>query len=481
MKIVSIMNKSGRWLDMFDCISEIFSNHNSKSIEGLNRVHGNSELINIFIHDYEEKNKKAFKGTEKTPINISHMIYDIAKIIPLGVEGIVISTKLFPNDTVDNDECEAKINIKEYGFNYGMPKEGSDELQLEIFKRLDEMKWGHRMYSVFEYTDRRTNTTTKGIKVYFHNRKWFNDDIHHVFVALSSDNGNVVIRYNNTDFLHPFNTLFKNNLNIVCECDIDENHEFIFKKYIPENLNVIGTLKLSRRHQHLPKGLKVDSIDAREIGLCDLPEDIEIRYTGDFFCNEIREVPDNLRVGCDLILSRNNITALPTHLWVGNSLHVDNNKLTELNVKGVCRSIYASNNQINEVGLTSVGCELDVSYNKIASLSGIKVAGSMRAVNNDMLFQISRMYVGGDLDIRNNKNLNVLREVIVKGTCHIGPEVKKIDGGDSISYIGTLEHNGDKVTEVEFTGTVHVKEDKVQLLAWAIEEAEKNEDINGRE
>lgn len=478
MKIVSIANgnNNGNIMDAFNI-------HNNKSVDGLNRIYSDDYITNIFIHDYEDINTKSFDGTDRKPINIPHMIFDVFNGVGRSVGvSLAITTKLMVDDG-----SAAKVSMVETGFSYTLPDTGMAEdekskLQSELSRRLNEIDCVPILYSRFEYNCQHSTISVNGIKVYIRDDK---GDIYHVYIAISAGYNTVSIKYNITDFLHPFNTIFNKKLNIVCDCDIDEIHQCIFKEYIPANLTVLGKLILTRKHTYLPKTLNVESIYAKNIGLSCIPDDIKIGCTADFSGNELTEVPEGLAVRCDLILSKNNITKLPRYLFVGNSLYIDHNKLTEFEVRGVCRSIYASYNEINavEIGL-NVGCDLDLSNNKLITLRGLKVTGSLKVSHNKSLYRISNIYVGVDLDAGTETgSLNTLSEVIVKGICSIGKSVKVIDGDESVSYIGTLIHYGDEITPIKCVGVVHVKKDMNNIL-WEtknIEEVEKNEDINGRE
>ena len=111
-------------------------------------------------------------------------------------------------------------------------------------------------------------------------------------------------------------------------------------------------------------------LDCDNNQLKSLPDNLKVG--GSLYCsyNQLKSLPDNLKVGGNLSCHNNQLKALPDNLKVGGSLYCYNNQLKSLpdNLK-VGGDLYCYNNQLKALpDNLKVGGDLDCSYNQLKSV-----------------------------------------------------------------------------------------------------------------
>jgi hypothetical protein len=151
---------------------------------------------------------------------------------------------------------------------------------------------------------------------------------------------------------------------------------------LPDNLKVGGSLNLTKTNiTSLPNNLKVGgSLDLSDTNITSLPDNLEVGGILNLRGTKITSLPDNLEIGSSLGLNGTKITSLPDNLKVGGTLNLSGTNITSLpsNLK-VGGTLDLTNTKITSLpDNLEVGGTLDLSDTNITSLpDNLKVGISL--------------------------------------------------------------------------------------------------------
>jgi hypothetical protein len=170
--------------------------------------------------------------------------------------------------------------------------------------------------------------------------------------------------------------------------------------HLPDELKVGGNLILSDSPvTHLPNGLTVGgSLYLSNTPIKQLPNGLTVGESLDLRNSKITHLPDDLAVGGDLYLSLTPITHLPDGLKVGGGLDLRYSNITHLpDDLAVGGSLVSRNSKITQLP------------------DGLKVGGGLYLSDTPITHLPDGLTVGGDLDLRNTLITHLPDDLFVRG------------------------------------------------------------------
>jgi hypothetical protein len=175
---------------------------------------------------------------------------------------------------------------------------------------------------------------------------------------------------------------------------------------MPDGLKVGGSLDLSRAIiTHLPDGLKVGgSLNLHNSNITQLPDDLAVSGSLYLSNTKITQLPEKLTVSGSLDLRNSKITHLPDDLTVGKDLYLSRTPITHLpDGLKVGGGLDLSNTKITHLpDDLVVDGDLDLKDSKITQLpEGLKVGGSLYLTNTPITHLPDGLKVGESLYLSN--------------------------------------------------------------------------------
>ena len=252
-------------------------------------------------------------------------------------------------------------------------------------------------------------------------------------------------------------------------------------KELPENLKVGGNLNLQGTQiKELPENLKVGGdlyLEGTQIE--ELPENLTVGGSFHLQGTQIKELPENLTVGGDLNLAGTQIKELPENLTVGGSLNLRGTQIKELpeNLK-VGGSLHLQGTQIEELpeNLTVDG-DLYLQGPQIKELpENLTVGGSLNLRGTQIKELPENLTVGGSLYLEGTQIEELPENLTVGSSLYLeGTQIEELP--ENLTVGGSLHLQGTQIEELPENLTVG---GSLHLQGTQIKELPENLTVGGK-